>query len=69
MTSIGWDCCRHGEGARLAFEFGARAGSVRKILVVCTRASAHTLTFREARDLGGVVLMHGELASGVAGKI
>ncbi len=30
MTSIGWDCCRHGEGARLAFQFAARSGSVRK---------------------------------------
>lgn len=78
MTSIEWDCCRHGEGARLPFQFAARSGTVRK----CWRcAPVYPPILWRSVKIGilvgsvlavinhGGALVRGELTSGVAWKI
>jgi len=78
MTAVEWDCCRHGEGARLAFQFATRSGSVRK----CWRcALVHPPMLWRSVKIGivvgtvlavinhGGVLVRGELTSDVAWKI
>jgi len=78
VTAIKWDCCRHGEGARLAFQFSARSGSVRK----CWRCALEHPPMRwRSVKIGivvgtvlavinhGGVLVRGDLTSGVAWKI
>ncbi len=78
MTAIEWGRCRHGERARLAFQFAARSGLVRK----CWRcALVHPPMLWRSVKIGilvgtvlavinhGGVLMRGELTSGIALKI
>ncbi len=78
MTSNEWDCCWHGEGARLAFQFAARSGTVRK----CWRcAPVYPPILWRSVKIGilvgsvlavinhGGALVRGELTSGVAWKI